>query len=57
MNGLMKEYEIMYRMRYDDYPEYEHASAVDEYDAIVEFFNILKPIKPEQIEIIKLEVL
>lgn len=57
MNGLMKEYEIMYRMRYDDYPEYEHVSAVDEYDAIVEFFNILKPIKPEQIEIIKLEVL
>lgn len=57
MNGTMKEYEIMYRMKTEDYPEYEHICAVDEYDAIVDFFNVLKPIKPEQIEIIKLEVL
>lgn len=57
MNGLVKEYQIMYRMKYEDYPEYEDVHAIDEYDAIVEFFNILKPIKPEQIEIIKLEVL
>lgn len=57
MNGTMNEYEIMYRMKTEDYPEYEHICAVDEYDAIVDFFEVLKPIKPEQIEIIKLEVL
>lgn len=57
MNGTMKNYQIMYRMKWEDHPEYEDVYAIDEYDAIVEFFEALKPIKPEQIEIIKLEVL
>lgn len=55
MNGTMKNYQIMYRMKWEDYPEYEEVYAIDEYDAIVDFFEILAPIKPEQIEIIRLE--
>lgn len=57
MNGTMKDYEIMYRLKWDEYPQYKHIVGIDEYDAIVEFFNVLKPIKPEQIEIIKWEEL
>ena len=57
MNGAMKKYEIMYRLKWEDYPFYQEIDAIDEYDAIVDFFEILEPTKPEEIEIIRLEVL
>lgn len=55
----MKEYEILYRKKWDDYPEYAHVFAEDDYDAVVEFFKYCKDIKgyePSDIHIIKLEV-
>nr|DAI05861.1 MAG TPA: PROTEIN/RNA Complex ribosomal subunit, ribonucleoprotein, ribosomal [Herelleviridae sp.] len=55
MNRTMKKYQIMYRMKCEDYPFYQEIDAIDECDAIVDFFEILEPVKPEQIEIIRLE--
>lgn len=53
----MKKYQIMYRVKCEDYPFYQEIDAIDECDAIVDFFKIMKPYKPEQLEIIKLEEL
>ena len=53
-------YEIMYRKKWEDYPEYAQVVADDEYDAVVDFFKYCKDYEdyePSDIEIIKLEVL
>lgn len=53
-------YEIMYRKKLEDYPEYAQVVADDDYSAVVEFFKYCKDTKgyePSDIEIIKLEVL
>ncbi|WZP35218.1 hypothetical protein [Enterococcus phage vB_Efs22_KEN09] len=55
----MKEYEILYRIRWEDYPLYEQVFAEDEYDAVVEFFKYCTDTRgyaPSEIEIIRLEV-
>ncbi|MCH1677409.1 hypothetical protein [Enterococcus faecalis] len=55
----MKEYEIIYRKKWEDYPEFEQVFAEVDYDAVVEFFKYCKETKgyaPSDIEIIKLEV-
>lgn len=52
-------YDIMYRKKWEDYPEYAQVFADDDYDAVVEFFKHSKDYKgyePSHIEIIKLEV-
>ncbi|ALO80919.1 hypothetical protein AVT93_gp51 [Enterococcus phage vB_EfaS_IME196] len=54
----MKEYEIIYRKKWEDYPEFEQVFAEVDYDAVVEFFKYCKETKgyaPSDIEIIKLE--
>lgn len=56
----MPEYEILYRKKWEDYPEYEQVFAEDDYDAVVKFFENINEktcLQPHEVEIIKLEVL
>lgn len=56
----MPEYEILYRKKWEDYPEYEQVFAEDDYEAVTKFFQYCKDYKgyePSDLEIIKLEVL
>lgn len=52
----MNEYTIMYREKWSDFVQYEGVEAYDEIQAIALFFEKLKHTRPQDVDIIRLEV-